>query len=93
MDAVATHRGLTGIGRRLHSAKRGVPRDVGCVLPDEVISELRERVDMVTLVGDYVRLRKRGANHVGLCPFHAEKTPSFSVSAVHKFFHCFGCKA
>lgn len=47
---------------------------------------------MVTLVGDYVRLVKRGSNHVGLCPFHAEKTPSFNVSAAHKFFHCFGCK-
>lgn len=62
------------------------------MLPDEVISEIRERVDIVTLVGDYVRLVKRGGNHVGLCPFHAEKTPSFNVSAVHKFFHCFGCK-
>jgi DNA primase len=62
------------------------------LLPDEVISEIRERVDMVTLVGEYVRLVKRGTNHVGLCPFHAEKTPSFNVSAAHKFFHCFGCK-
>jgi len=66
---------------------------VGVLLfPDEVISEIRERVDMVALVGEYVRLVKRGSNHVGLCPFHAEKTPSFNVSAVHKFYHCFGCK-
>ncbi len=62
------------------------------MLQDEVITEIRERVDMVTLVGEYVRLVKRGSNHVGLCPFHAEKTPSFNVSAAHKFFHCFGCK-
>jgi DNA primase len=62
------------------------------LLQDEVISEIRERVDMVTLVSEYVRLVKRGSNHVGLCPFHAEKTPSFNVSAAHKFFHCFGCK-
>jgi DNA primase len=62
------------------------------LLQDEVITEIRERVDMVTLVGEYVRLVKRGSNHVGLCPFHAEKTPSFNVSAAHKFFHCFGCK-
>jgi DNA primase len=62
------------------------------LLPDEIISEIRERIDMVTLVGEYVRLTKRGSNHVGLCPFHAEKTPSFNVSAAHKFFHCFGCK-
>ncbi len=47
---------------------------------------------MVTLVGEYVHLTKRGSNHVGLCPFHAEKTPSFNVSAANKFFHCFGCK-
>ena len=47
---------------------------------------------MVALVGEYVRLTKRGANHVGLCPFHAEKTPSFNVHGGNKFFHCFGCK-
>ena len=47
---------------------------------------------MVTLVGEYVQLTKRGSNHVGLCPFHAEKTGSFNVSAANKFFHCFGCK-
>jgi len=62
------------------------------VLSDELISEIRERVDIVALIGEYVRLQKRGANHVGLCPFHAEKTPSFNVSAANKFFHCFGCK-
>src|SRR5689334_2982068 len=81
--------------RRLEPTLRrcvGAPRSGRCVLPDEVISEIRERVDMVTLVGEYVRLVKRGSNHVGLCPFHAEKTPSFNVSAAHKFFHCFGCK-
>jgi DNA primase len=62
------------------------------LLSDEVISDVRERVDMVALVGEYVHLVKRGSNHVGLCPFHAEKTPSFNVSAANKFFHCFGCK-
>ncbi len=62
------------------------------MLSDELISEIRERVDIVALIGEFVRLQKRGANHVGLCPFHAEKTPSFNVSAANKFFHCFGCK-
>jgi DNA primase len=62
------------------------------LLSDEIISEIRDRVDMVALVGEYVRLVKRGANHVGLCPFHAEKTPSFNVNGANKFFHCFGCK-
>jgi DNA primase len=61
------------------------------LLPDHIKSEIRERLDMVQLVGEYVSLVKRGSNHVGLCPFHTEKTPSFNVSAVHKFYHCFGC--
>jgi DNA primase len=62
------------------------------LLPDEIITEIRERLDMVSLVGEYVALVKRGSNHVGLCPFHAEKSASFNVSAANKFFHCFGCK-
>ena len=62
------------------------------MLPDEIIAEIRDRVDMVALVGEYVRLVKRGTNHVGLCPFHSEKTPSFNVNGANKFFHCFGCK-
>jgi DNA primase len=62
------------------------------LLPDEIITEIRERLDMVSLVGEYVALVKRGSNHVGLCPFHVEKSPSFNVSAANKFFHCFGCK-
>ncbi|MGD8858970.1 MAG: DNA primase [Myxococcales bacterium] len=62
------------------------------MIADEIIAEIRDRVDMVRLVGEHVRLTKRGSNHVGLCPFHNEKTPSFNVSAGNKFFHCFGCK-
>jgi DNA primase len=62
------------------------------LIPDQVIGDIRERVDIVALVGEYVRLVKRGNSYVGLCPFHAEKTPSFHVSVPNKFFHCFGCK-
>ena len=62
------------------------------LISDEVIAEVRERTDIVALIGEYVSLRKRGANHVGLCPFHNEKTPSFNVRADRQFFHCFGCK-
>ncbi|MDD9936977.1 MAG: DNA primase [Myxococcales bacterium] len=62
------------------------------MIPEETISEIRERIDMVALVGEHVRLVKKGSNHVGLCPFHAEKSPSFNVSAGNKFFHCFGCQ-
>jgi DNA primase len=62
------------------------------LIPEQVIGDVRERIDLVALVGEYVRLTKRGNSYVGLCPFHAEKSPSFHVSAAHKFFHCFGCK-
>lgn len=63
------------------------------MIPDDVISEIRERIDIVALVGEYVTLKKRGANFVGLCPFHSEKTPSFNVHRGRRFFHCFGCQA
>src|SRR5579863_1894942 len=57
------------------------------------IEEVRTRADIVEVIGAHVRLRRAGRNHVGLCPFHNEKTPSFSVSAERGFFHCFGCGA
>ncbi|MDH4226539.1 MAG: DNA primase [Deltaproteobacteria bacterium] len=59
----------------------------------EKIDELRERASIVEVVGEYVRLTKRGNNHIGLCPFHSEKTPSFSVNEDRKMFYCFGCQA
>ncbi len=53
---------------------------------------LKQQADIVQIIGEYIRLRKAGAqNHTGLCPFHNEKTPSFSVHATRQFFHCFGC--
>jgi len=61
------------------------------MIPKDKIDEVRERTSIVRLIGEYVPLRKRGANYVGLCPFHSEKTPSFSVSEEKKIFHCFGC--
>ena len=55
---------------------------------------LKQQADIVRIVGDYVRLKKAGAqNYSGLCPFHGEKTPSFSVHATRQFYHCFGCGA
>lgn len=63
------------------------------MIPDQVIHDIRERTDIVALVSEYVRLKKRGSNYLGLCPFHNEKTPSFNVHAGRKFFHCFGCQA
>ncbi len=59
--------------------------------PPEFVAELRERVDVVEVVGDYVSLVKSGANFKGLCPFHGEKTPSFMVHRGKGIYHCFGC--
>lgn len=60
---------------------------------DEVIEQVRSSVDIVDVVGEYVQLTKRGRNYFGLCPFHGEQTPSFSVAQEKQIFHCFGCGA
>ena len=60
-------------------------------IPQSFIQELLSRVDVVEVVGRYVQLKKGGANFMGLCPFHGEKSPSFTVSPTKQFFHCFGC--
>src|SRR5271156_2331081 len=60
--------------------------------PGDFAYTVKEQADIVRIVGEYVTLRKSGAqNFQGLCPFHSEKTPSFSVHATRQFFHCFGC--
>lgn len=58
---------------------------------DDIIEEVRSRNDIVDVIGSYIKLTKKGANHMGLCPFHGEKTPSFSVSGSKQMYHCFGC--
>ena len=60
-------------------------------LPMSQVDQVRAAADIVKIVGDSVKLRKAGANFVGLCPFHQEKTPSFAVHPVKQIFHCFGC--
>lgn len=63
------------------------------MIPQQFIDELLRRVDVVEVIGQYVPLKRAGANYQGLCPFHTEKSPSFSVSPSKQFYHCFGCGA
>ena len=60
-------------------------------LPQSLIDELSSRCDIVEIVSRYVTLKKSGGNYFGLCPFHNEKTPSFSVSSDKQIYNCFGC--
>ncbi|MFC4558841.1 DNA primase [Virgibacillus kekensis] len=60
-------------------------------IPDEVIEKVRKSNDIVDVIGEYVQLKQQGRNFFGLCPFHGEKTPSFSVTQEKQIFHCFGC--
>jgi DNA primase len=59
----------------------------------DFVEHMKSSVDIVRVVGEYVRLRKAGTRYVGLCPFHTEKTPSFGVHATHQYYKCFGCGA
>jgi DNA primase len=61
------------------------------MIPDDKVQEVRERAAILDVIADYVSLRKAGANYLGLCPFHGEKTPSFNVNPGRAIFHCFGC--
>lgn len=60
-------------------------------IPQEIIEQVREQTNIVDVVGQYVQLKKSGKNYLGLCPFHEERSPSFSVAEDKQIFHCFGC--
>lgn len=62
-------------------------------IPEQLIEQIRSQSDIVDVISDYMQLTKRGRNWFGLCPFHGEQTPSFSVSEDKQIFHCFGCGA
>ncbi|MFB5662092.1 DNA primase [Alteribacillus sp. HJP-4] len=62
-------------------------------IPDEIIAEIRHSLDITDVIGEHVQLKKKGKHYMGLCPFHGEKTPSFSVSPERQLYHCFGCGA
>lgn len=66
---------------------------MGTFIPRELIERIREQADLVEVAGEYLRLTKKGKDYVALCPFHQEKTPSFTVSREKQIFHCFGCGA
>ena len=68
-------------------------KPVSQLIPEEVVQEVLLRTDIVDVLGDYVQLKRTGANAKGLCPFHQEKTPSFTVSPAKGLFYCFGCHA
>src|SRR5512143_568823 len=60
-------------------------------IPDETLQAIRDRISIVEVISAYVNLKRQGRNHIGLCPFHGEKTPSFTVSDDRGLYHCFGC--
>lgn len=82
------------LSRMLHGAPPASARDraVAAVISPNTIAQIRDRTDLVALVGESVRLVRRGRSFVGLCPFHKEKSPSFSVSPERGYYYCFGCK-
>lgn len=61
------------------------------MIPDDLADRIRESTDIVSVISEYISLKKGGQNYKGLCPFHSEKTPSFTVSPAKQIFHCFGC--
>src|SRR5579871_2595474 len=61
------------------------------MISQQTIQQILSRIDITEIVGSFVKLKKRGTNYLGLCPFHNEKTPSFTVSPVKEIYKCFGC--
>ena len=60
---------------------------------EDVKEKIKEQADIVQVIGEYVELKRSGVRYLGLCPFHTEKTPSFSVNQADQYYYCFGCQA
>ena len=63
------------------------------MIPRDFLDDLLSRIDIVLVIGSHIELKKKGANYSALCPFHNEKTPSFTINTNKQFYHCFGCGA
>src|SRR5437764_15190574 len=61
------------------------------MISQQTIQQIQSRIDIIDIVGGFMKLKKRGSNYLGLCPFHNEKTPSFTVSPAKEIYKCFGC--
>src|SRR5512138_2709229 len=61
------------------------------MITPQTIQQITNRIDIIDVIGEFIKLKKRGANYLGLCPFHGEKTPSFTVSPSKEIYKCFGC--
>lgn len=66
---------------------------ISMLYPQEIIEEVRLQNDIVDVISEYLPLKQKGTSYFGLCPFHNEKTPSFSVNSERQFYYCFGCGA
>src|SRR6478736_4043109 len=64
----------------------------GARFSPELLRQIKEKVSIIDIVGEHVVLKKAGSNYTGLCPFHSERSPSFSVSETKQLYHCYGCK-
>ena len=84
---------FAAVSRIKYVKQKKMVMNVSSRVPEEVIEQIRSSADIVDVVGEYVQLTKRGRNWFGLCPFHGESTPSFSVTSDKQIFHCFGCGA
>ncbi len=86
-------RGIDPAVERIWLCDTGCLEWFGMYYPEDVIMDIRSGNDIVSVVGDYVKLTRKGSNYFGLCPFHNEKTPSFTVNREKQIYHCFGCGA